>query len=138
MVALVQAILLVAQLAQASQIVLSSQPKTGNIKYMLPTERTFLLNVPEAYSGEPLPLVLSFHGAHGNSLRQQMVTELSDPSLKIAGKPFITAYGQGVNNTAYRDSNNNGMDHIWKGAPYENTTVDDARIPLPSHSILYD
>lgn len=38
-------------------------PVTGNIHYTLPTERTFLLNVPEAYTyDEPLPLVLSFHG----------------------------------------------------------------------------
>lgn len=41
----------------------STGPRTGNILYTLPTERTFLLNVPEAYTNdEPLPLVLSFHG----------------------------------------------------------------------------
>ncbi|RDW73140.1 putative poly(3-hydroxybutyrate) depolymerase protein [Coleophoma cylindrospora] len=112
-------LLLVAGLAHASQIILSP-PIKGNIAYTLPTERTFLLNVPEAYThGEPHPLVLSFHGAGGFSEKQQRITELSDPSLSIAGKPFMTAYAQGVNNTDWN------MNHIWKGAPYENTTVDD-------------
>lgn len=50
-----------------TQIVLSDasaeQPQTGNVAYTLPTERTFLLNVPAAYKhDEPHPLVLSFHG----------------------------------------------------------------------------
>ncbi|WVQ82457.1 hypothetical protein IAT38_004586 [Cryptococcus sp. DSM 104549] len=106
-------------LAAPSQLVLSS-PITGNVNYTLPTERTFLLNVPEAYvHGEPHPVVFSFHGAGGNSTKQQRITELSDPALVIAGKPFLTVYAQGVNNT---DAN---MTHIWKGAPYENSTVDD-------------
>ncbi|KAI0130484.1 ferulic acid esterase [Xylariales sp. AK1849] len=106
----------------ASQIALStpSEPATGKIDYVLPTERTFLLNVPSTYDRkEPHPLVLSFHGAGGRSERQQRVTELSDPALRIAGKPFLTAYGQGVNNSDWK------MTHVWKGAPYENTTVDD-------------
>ncbi|KAK1765151.1 putative poly depolymerase protein [Phialemonium atrogriseum] len=112
--------LLVAGLAEASQFVLSYEPKTGNVAYTLPTQRTFLLNVPETYAhGEDYPLVLSFHGAGGLSEKQQRITELSDPSLRIAGKPFLTAYAQGVNNTDWN------MTHIWKGAPYENTTVDD-------------
>lgn len=51
----------------ATQIVLSDAsaegPQTGNVAYTLPTERTFLLNVPAAYQHEePHPLVLSFHG----------------------------------------------------------------------------
>lgn len=51
----------------ATQVVLSDasaeQPQTGNVAYTLPTERTFLLNVPDAYKHEePHPLVLSFHG----------------------------------------------------------------------------
>lgn len=50
---------------------LSAAPQTGNIPYTLATERTFLLNVPEAYShGDPHPLVLSFHG--GESLPAMM------------------------------------------------------------------
>lgn len=57
--------------------------------------------------------------AGGFSEKQQRITELSDPALRIAGKPFLTAYAQGVNNTDYP------MKHIWKGAPYENATVDD-------------
>lgn len=53
--------------ARATQVVLSDasaeQPQTGNVAYTLPTERTFLLNVPAAYTHEtPHPLVLSFHG----------------------------------------------------------------------------
>ncbi|KAH8893470.1 alpha/beta-hydrolase, partial [Thozetella sp. PMI_491] len=113
-------LLLFAGLAPAYQKILASAPTTGNIAYTLPTERTFLLNVPEVYDhDEPHPLVLSFHGAGGNSKKQQRITELSDPSLRIAGKPFLTAYAQGVNNTKWP------MTHIWKGAPYENKTVDD-------------
>lgn len=61
--------------ALASQIVLSSPPAhisgptTGNVKYTLPTERTFLLNVPTAYDqAESYPLVLSFHGGELESL----------------------------------------------------------------------
>lgn len=62
--------LLAASLGRAWQIPivghdasLDSKPATGNIPYKLPTERTFLLNVPDAYAhGEPHPLVLSFHG----------------------------------------------------------------------------
>lgn len=54
-------------ISRASQVVLSDasaeQPQTGNVAYKLPTERTFLLNVPVAYKHEePHPLVLSFHG----------------------------------------------------------------------------
>jgi poly(3-hydroxybutyrate) depolymerase len=53
--------------ASPAQVVLSDasteQPQTGNVAYALPTERTFLLNVPAAYKHEePHPLVLSFHG----------------------------------------------------------------------------
>ncbi|KAK9425705.1 putative Ferulic acid esterase [Seiridium unicorne] len=114
-----------ASAALASQVVLSPPvqavlPATGNLKYALPTERTFLLNVPPAYDHtESYPLVISFHGAGGFSEKQQRITELSDPALRIAGKPFLTAYAQGVNNTEWN------MKHIWKGAPYENGTVDD-------------
>lgn len=60
---LVLATAFVASIATASQNVLSRQPTVGNVAYTLPTERTFLLNVPVAYShGTPHPLVLSFHG----------------------------------------------------------------------------
>lgn len=46
---------------------LDTAPQTGNIPYILPTERTFLLNVPETYRHEePHPLVLSFHGGEGH------------------------------------------------------------------------
>lgn len=56
-----------ASFTRASQVVLSDasaeSPETGNVAYTLPTERTFLLNVPAAYEHEePHPLVLSFHG----------------------------------------------------------------------------
>ncbi|KAG0650479.1 Heterokaryon incompatibility protein [Hyphodiscus hymeniophilus] len=57
--------------------------------------------------------------AGGYSEKQQRITGLSDPSLKINGKPFLVVYPQGVNNTEWE------MKHIWKGAPYENKTVDD-------------
>lgn len=47
---------------------LNTAPETGNIPYTLPTERTFLLNVPETYKhGEAYPLVLSFHGGEFES-----------------------------------------------------------------------
>ncbi|EFX06432.1 ferulic acid esterase [Grosmannia clavigera kw1407] len=104
-----------------SQVIPTQQAAVSqNVKFNLPTQRTFLLNIPSSYDKETAyPLVLSFHGAGGNSKKQQRITELSDPSLRIAGMPFLTAYGQGVNNTEW------GMKHIWKGAPYENKTVDD-------------
>lgn len=56
---------------RATQVVLSDtsaeQPKTGNVAYTLPTDRTFLLNVPTAYKHEePHPLVLSFHGGQSS------------------------------------------------------------------------
>lgn len=57
-----------ASCALASQIVLSSSaytavPAIGNVKYILPSERKFLLNVPSTYEHEAsYPLVLSFHG----------------------------------------------------------------------------
>lgn len=53
---------------------------------------------------------------------QQQITELSDPTLRISGKPFLTAYAQGVNNTQW------GMTYVWTGAPYENKTVDDVNL----------
>lgn len=57
------AISLIAGVAQAAQVVLTGKPTIGNIAYSLPTDRTFLLNVPAGYiHGEPHPLVLSFHG----------------------------------------------------------------------------
>jgi poly(3-hydroxybutyrate) depolymerase len=63
MFVLIKFFLVLAGLVQASQLILSSQPRTGNVAYTLPTERTFLLNIPEDYvHGEPYPLVLSFHG----------------------------------------------------------------------------
>lgn len=61
--------LLTASLSKASRVLTGggggggAEPPTGNIAYTLPTERTFLLNVPETYKhGEEHPLVLSFHG----------------------------------------------------------------------------
>lgn len=62
---------------------------------------------------------LTLEPAGGFSEKQQRITELSDPALSIAGKPFLAVYAQGVNNTEW------DMKHIWKGAPYENGTVDD-------------
>ena len=59
----VKSIFFLVGLVLASQVILSSEPATGNIAYTLPTDRTFLLNVPTAYRhGEPHPLVISFHG----------------------------------------------------------------------------
>lgn len=63
------------QAGQAEHLNTAVAPPTGNIPYTLPTERTFLLNVPEAYEhGEKHPLVLSFHGGEYSnmSLRQAL------------------------------------------------------------------
>ena len=57
--------------------------------------------------------------AGGNSSKQERITELSGPDLRVAGKPILVVYAQGVNNTDW------GMTHIWQGAPYGNLTVDD-------------
>lgn len=57
--------------SQEAQVLLSSQLPTGNIAYTLPTNRTFLLNVPAGYvHGEPHPLVLSFHGGRFRQRRR--------------------------------------------------------------------
>lgn len=68
-------VLFVSQIGATSgtQVVLSDasaeQPQTGNVAYTLPTQRTFLLNVPAAYQHEePHPLVLSFHGGQSTKL----------------------------------------------------------------------
>lgn len=74
MVIFFRSMLLTFGFGQASQVILSSSPAIGNVKYVLPTERTFLLNVPEAYAhGEPHPLVLSFHG--GKPASRQLICE---------------------------------------------------------------
>lgn len=77
--------LLTASFTTASQVVLGKDhdslavaaiaPSTGNIAYTLPTERTFLLNVPEAYKyGEQHPLVLSFHGGESSNRHEPLKT----------------------------------------------------------------
>jgi poly(3-hydroxybutyrate) depolymerase len=69
MFVLISLFLAIVGLVKASQLVLSSQPLTGNVAYTLLTERTFLLNIPEDYvHGEPYPLVLSFHGGEQSFL----------------------------------------------------------------------
>jgi poly(3-hydroxybutyrate) depolymerase len=46
-----------------------SSPPTGHVERVFPDERTFLLNVPEAYEhGVPHPLVLSFHGGESRGI----------------------------------------------------------------------
>ncbi|OCF43219.1 poly(3-hydroxybutyrate) depolymerase [Kwoniella heveanensis CBS 569] len=82
--------------------------------------REYVLNVPEGYvHGVQHPVVLSFHGAGGNSTRQEILSQLSLPDLRIAGLPFLSAFPQGVNNTDWN------MTHIWQAAVYGNKTVDD-------------
>ncbi|KAF3764326.1 alpha/beta-hydrolase [Cryphonectria parasitica EP155] len=96
------------------------EPRKGNIPFILDSGRTFLLNVPDAYDpGQPHPLVLSFHGGDGTSERQQRITQLSSPTLRIADKPFLTAYGQALVNQEL------GGRTAWQGAPYDNKNVDD-------------
>ena len=66
-------------LVTASQLVLAKQPAVGNVAYTLPTARTFLLNVPAAYShGMPHPLVLSFHGGNSRLANHDRAVELKD------------------------------------------------------------
>ncbi|ODN81114.1 hypothetical protein L202_03208 [Cryptococcus amylolentus CBS 6039] len=98
----------------------ADDPPTGSFNITLPSEREFLLNVPAGYKhGEKHPLVFSFHGANGNKVTQELITGLSDPSLRIDNKPFLAVYGQGVANTTADKT------ATWLGAPYANTTVDD-------------
>ena len=78
MAAALQLVALVAGLAGASQVVLSEEPAVGNVAYVLPTERTFLLNIPTTYShDEAYPLVLSFHG--GMALHMTIMAEDGKP-----------------------------------------------------------
>lgn len=128
---------LLSSLWTGSSILVGPSPPTGHVDRQLPTERTFLLNVPTTYThGTPHPLILSFHGgkwpgsriarwlpsdniAGGNSSKQERITQLSDPALRLNGLPILAAYPQGVNNVDWN------MTHIWQGAPYGNATVDD-------------
>ena len=72
MVSFIQIAVFVAGFAQATQVVLVDEPQVGNVAYTLPTDRTFLLNVPATYShGELYPLVLSFHGGNGTPFQFQ-------------------------------------------------------------------
>lgn len=77
MLALLPSHMLLAGLAQASQIIINSSPPTGNVEYSLPSKRTFLLNVPESYKhGEPHPVVFSFHG--GKFPTSELVNKFTD------------------------------------------------------------
>lgn len=64
-------------------------------------------------------LMSTYPTAGSNGEEHQNDTQLSKSSLRIAGKPFLTAYGQGVENQDM------GQGLSWKGAPYEDKTVDD-------------
>ncbi len=66
----------------------------------------------------------SLPAAGGFSLRQEMITGLSDPMLRINNLPILAVYPQGVNNSDWN------MQNIWQGAPYGNITVDDVGQPL--------
>ncbi|WVQ97008.1 hypothetical protein IAU59_004118 [Kwoniella sp. CBS 9459] len=102
----------------------------GHINRTLPSGREYVLNVPEGYvHGVEHPVVLSFHGAGGNSSRQEILSQLSLPDLRIAGLPFLSAFPQGVNNTDWN------MTHIWQAAVYGNKTVDDIQFVK---DILFD
>ncbi|WVF70947.1 hypothetical protein IAT40_005742 [Kwoniella sp. CBS 6097] len=102
----------------------------GHINRTLPSGREYVLNVPEGYDhGIEHPVVLSFHGAGGNSSRQEILSQLSLPELRIAGLPFLSVFPQGVNNTDWN------MTHIWQAAVYGNKTVDDIQFVK---DILYD
>ncbi|WWC68383.1 uncharacterized protein I206_102308 [Kwoniella pini CBS 10737] len=99
-----------------------SNPPKGHINRTLPSGREYVLFVPDEYDHKvEHPLVLSFHGAGGNSSRQEILTQLTKPELRIDNKPFLSAFPQGVDNTIW------GMKHIWRGAPYANQSVDDVQ-----------
>jgi polyhydroxybutyrate depolymerase len=58
--------------------------------------RQFLLHVPTSLkSGEPVPLVLNFHGYGSNAAEQELISEMS-PLADSAG--FIVVYPQGLGN----------------------------------------
>ncbi|WWC60569.1 uncharacterized protein I303_103143 [Kwoniella dejecticola CBS 10117] len=97
-------------------------PPKGHINRTLPSGREYVLFVPEGYDHSvDHPVVLSFHGAGGNSSRQEIITQLTKPGLRIDEKPFLSAFPQGVDNEIW------GMKHIWRGAPYANQSVDDVQ-----------
>ncbi|WWD05455.1 hypothetical protein V865_003532 [Kwoniella europaea PYCC6329] len=97
-------------------------PPKGHINRTLPSGREYVLFVPDGYDHQvEHPLVLSFHGAGGNSSRQEILTQLTLPSQRIDDKPFLSAFPQGVDNEIW------GMKHIWRGAPYANQSVDDVQ-----------
>ncbi|WVW80423.1 hypothetical protein I302_102404 [Kwoniella bestiolae CBS 10118] len=100
----------------------ANTPIKGHINRTLPSGREYVLFVPEGYDHNVQhPLVLSFHGAGGNSSRQEILSQLTLPEHRIDDRPFLSAFPQGVNNDIW------GMKHIWRGAPYANQSVDDVQ-----------
>ncbi|MEJ4096928.1 alpha/beta hydrolase family esterase [Corynebacterium bovis] len=80
--------------------------------------REFIVAVPASYRpGTPTPVVLGFHGLHGNGTAMT-ATALGEPSPGTAQDPTpwpgaLAVYPQGV-------------DGAWQGAPYARTNTDDA------------
>lgn len=69
-------------LAALWSLAAAAQPETG-VQTIVSgeTERSYLLHVPEGYSGDPVPLVLNFHGSGGvpeNQLATSGFGELAD------------------------------------------------------------
>lgn len=60
--------------------------------------RHFLLHVPPSYDGNPIALVLNFHGYGSNSQQEQALTGMS---VKADEAGFIVVYPDGIESTWY-------------------------------------
>ncbi len=61
--------------------------------------RHYLLHLPAGYrAGDPLPLVLNFHGYNSNSAQEENLTAMS---AKAGREGFIVVYPDGLNSTWY-------------------------------------
>lgn len=106
------ALMLAGMLAPA---VASSQPETG--VQTLPSggvERAYLLYVPAGYRGEPVPLVLNFHGSGGNPANQ-LATSAFGALADREGFAVASPAGAFTNSVTARSWNANvepGVDDI--------------------------
>lgn len=93
----------------------AGQPATGPQKVVSGgTERSYLLHVPEGYRGDPVPLVLNFHGS-GGMPENQLVTSRFDELADREGFAVAFPAGAFTNSLTARSWNANvepGVDDV--------------------------
>ncbi|TRM67175.1 carbohydrate esterase family 1 protein [Schizophyllum amplum] len=83
-------------------------------------ERQYLIHLPNDYDVDTAyPVVLSFHGANGNSAGQEDASQLSYDRQRLADRRIIAVYPQGVKGA-------------WESAPYAEADAHDSDIRFVS------